>query len=442
MKKIAFIGAGSWLFTRDLVRDILTFPALRDSCFALMDINPERLDAAKNGVQRIIEAGGYTEASCYTTLDQADAIRDADIVLCTVLVGGTAAFRPDQEIPKKYGVDTNSGDTRGIGGIFRGLRTMPVVKSIAENIEKLAPNAYFLNYTNPMGILSKYVTSISNVKYMGLCHSVQGGAGKLAHALGIPAEELDYVCAGLNHQCWYIKLTHKGEDMYPKLRKAIENEDVYLGDPFNYEVMKHLGYFSAEAGGQNSEYNPWFRKSQELIDRYSIGRNSNPGKYHLEVDVYEEMEKNWKKKLEEHNAKPVNLKRGFEYASYIINALIGDGELFRFNGNTPNLGYITNLPYGCAVDIPVLASHYGFQPIKVGDLPLSVSAVTYTNAVVETLAVEGAIEGDATKIFRAVCNDPLAAAVLGFEDLKKMTEEMFEQNKDYLTWFDSLEIKA
>lgn len=442
MKKICFIGAGSWLFTKDLVRDILTFPALRDTRFALMDINEERLAVSLEGVQRIIDEGGYTQASCYATTDQVDAIRDSDAVICTVLVGGTKAFRPDQEIPKKYGVDTNSGDTRGIGGIFRGMRTMPVMKSIVENIEKYAPHAYFLNHTNPMGILTKYVTSISDVKYVGLCHSVQGGADKLAAALGIPSQELDYVCAGLNHQAWYIKLTHNGEDMYPKLRQAIENREVYLEDPFNYEVMKYLGYFSAEAGGQTSEYNPWFRKSQELIEKFSVGTGFNPGKYHLEVDAYQEKDDNWASMVQEYRQKPIDLKRGKEYTSQVINALIGDGTVYRFNGNTPNLGYITNLPYGCAVDTPMIASHYGLQGIKVGDLPLSINAVTYTNAVVETLAVEGAIEGDATKIFRAVCNDPLAAAVLGFEDLKSMTEELFAVNKEYLPWFQDMTIRA
>lgn len=440
MRKITFIGAGSLGFTRGLVRDVLTFPALRDTHFSLMDINPERLAAVQHDVERIIREGEYP-ASVTATQDRVEAIKGADAVVCTVLVGGTQVFRHDLEIPKKYGVDLNSGDTRGPGGIMRGLRTMPVLLGICKEMEEHCPNAVLLNYTNPMNILCKIIGESTSIRHVGLCHSVQGGAEMMANWMGIPAGELDYVCAGINHQAWYLRLERGGEDVYPLLRRAIEVPENYSEDPIACEVFKYLGYFPTEAGGQNSEYNQWFRKRPDLVEKYAIATGFNPGTYAFEIEAYENNDNTWRQSLKEWNEAPLELARGKEYAASILNALMGDHALFTFNGNVLNRGYISNLPEGACVEVPVLASRRGFEPISVGALPQQVAIVNNVNARCETLAAQGALEGDATKIFHAICNDPLTSAVLSFPEIKDMTEELLEKNREWLPQFKTLKVE-
>lgn len=441
MRKITFIGAGSIVFTRNLVRDILTYPALQDTHFALMDIDTERLEVITNDVNRIIREGGYP-ATCSATTDRIEAIKDADAVLCTILVGGTKAFRSDSEIPLKYGVNLHSGDSRGPGGIMRALRTMPVMLDLCKEMEQYCPNAYLLNYTNPMNLLCKIMSMQSSIKMVGLCHSVQGAVGKIAEWTGVPASEIDCVSAGLNHQSWLLKVTHNGEDLTPKIREAIENPDNYWDDPVVCEMFKYFGYITTESGGQTSEYSQWFRKSPELIE-YFDSHAKRPNYYTkqgLELEVYLEHEAHWREKSQEWNDKPLDLNRGHEYAAGIINALIGDHEMFTFNGNVPNHGYITNLPEDSNVEVPILASRRGLEPISVGALPLQCVMLNFVNSVCETLAAEGAIEGDSKKIFYAIANDPLTSAVLTLPEIKAMTEEMLEQNKAYLPQFKSLKV--
>lgn len=437
MKKIAFIGAGSFGFTRTLVRDILTFPALADATIALMDIDAERLSAIKTAVERIVAKGGYP-ARVVATMDRAEALRDADGVLCTILAGGVQVWRHDIEIPKKYGVDINVGDTRGPSGIFRALRTIPVMLDICRDIERYCPGAIFLNYTNPMAMLCRAMQGQSKVRVTGLCHSVQGTAAMLAGWIGAPMEEVTYRCAGINHQAFYLDYKWNGEDAYPLIRKAItERPEIYNEEIVRNEMFLHLDYYVTESSGHNSEYNPWFRKRPDLIEKYCThGTGWNPGIHGYILNEYLNREDTWKAEIDEWLARDtVELERGHEYAAYILNAAIGDGTLFEFNGNVRNFGLIDNLPEGCCVEVPVLASARGLDPIHVGPLPEQLAILVNTSARCEELAVEAAIEGDPRKVFHAVCFDPLTSSVLSLAEIKRLVDEMFEANRSWLPQF-------
>ena len=279
MTKIAFIGAGSLGFTRGLVRDILTFPLLQDATLSLMDIDPERLEFALKSVQRIIDMGKYP-AKVTATLDRVEALRDADIVLVTILSGSTDVWRYDIEIPKQYGVDINVGDTRGPSGIFRALRTIPVMLDIAKDMERYCPNAILLNYTNPMAMLCRAMQRKTFIRLTGLCHSVQGTAMMLAYWIGAPYKEITYTCAGINHMAWYLKYEWNGKDAYPLIRKAVtERPEIYNEEIVRNEMFLHLDYYVTESSGHNSEYNAWFRKRPDLIEKYCTTRHRlEPGR--------------------------------------------------------------------------------------------------------------------------------------------------------------------
>jgi alpha-galactosidase len=436
MTKIAFIGAGSFGFTRALVRDILTFPLLKDATLALMDIDAERLDYIKRAVDRIIAEGNYP-AKAIATLDRAEALKGADAVICTILAGGVKVFRYDIEIPKKYGVDTNIGDTRGPSGIFRALRTIPVMLDICRDIERYCPDAILLNYTNPMAMLCRAMQRETNVKVTGLCHSVQGTAEMLARWIGAPMEEITYVCAGINHQAWYVKYEWKGKDAYPLIREAVKRPEIYNEEIVRNEMFIHLGYYVTESSGHNSEYNWWFRKRPDLIEKYCThGTGWNPGVYAYILKEYLAREDSWREDIQRwlNDPNPLNLNRGHEYAAYIINAYMG-GEPFKFNGNVPNTKLITNLPDNACVEVPVYADRRGFNPIHVGALPPQCAALNNINVAVEEMAVEGCLSGDPTMVYHAIAYDPLTAAVLSLAEIKQMVNEMFAQNRDYLPTF-------
>jgi alpha-galactosidase len=437
VRKIAFIGAGSFGFTRCLVRDILSFPALADSEIALMDIDTERLAAIKRAVDKIIAAGNYP-AKVIATTDRAEALKGADGVVCTILAGGVNVWRHDIEIPKKYGVDINVGDTRGPAGIFRALRTIPVMLDICRDIERYCPDAIFLNYTNPMAMLCRAMQSQSKVTVTGLCHSVQGTAAMLARWIGAPTDEITYLCAGINHQAFYLDYKWNGRDAYPLIRKAItENPDIYKEEIVRNEMFLHLDYYVTESGGHNSEYNAWFRKRPDLIEKYCIhGTGWNPGEYAYILKEYLAREHTWKKEIDDWlEQETVDLNRGGEYAAYIFNATIGDGTMFEFNGNVRNFGLIDNLPEGCCVEVPVLASKRGLDPMHVGPMPDHLAVLLNTSARCEELAVEGALTGDPRKVFHAVCFDPLTSAVLSLAEIRQMVDEMFEANRGWLPQF-------
>jgi len=438
MTKITFIGAGSLGFTSELVRDILTFPLLEDATISLMDINAERLAWAKKGVEKLIAAGNRP-AKVEASTNRAEALKDADVVLTTILAGSTEVWRHDIEIPKKYGVDINVGDTRGPSGIFRFLRTINPMMDIVRDMEKYCPNAVLLNYTNPMAMLCAAIQRQTFIPVTGLCHSVQGTAMMLAAWIGAPIHEIDYLCAGINHQAWYLEFKWNGKDAYPLIHKAItENPQIYNHEQVRNEMYLALGKFVTESSGHNSEYNPWFRKRPDLIEKYcKDGTGWNPGEYAYILKEYQHNEATWQEQVKQRLAETLtedDLQRQHEYAAYIINALKG-GEPFKFNGNVQNTNLITNLPQGACVEVPVLVDRAGFHPFYVGALPAETALLTQLSSGIEEMAITASIQGDPTMIYRAICHDPLTSAVLSLAEIKQMTNELFSQHKEYLPQF-------
>ncbi len=307
MTKITFIGAGSLGFTQELARDILTFPLLQDATLALMDIHPERLEFARAAVTRLVTAGNYP-AKVIATLDRREALQDADVVLTTILAGSTEVWKHDIEIPKKYGVDTNVGDTRGPSGIFRFLRTLPPMLEIVRDMEKYCPGAVLLNYTNPMAMLCAALQRQTHIRVTGLCHSVQGTAMMLADWIGAPFEEITYTCAGINHQAWYLDYRWNGIDAYPLIHKAITGRpEIYNEEIVRNEMYLALGYYVTESSGHNSEYNWWFRKRPDLIEKYCThGTGWNPGEYAYILKEYQNNEATWKDQVRERLAAPLD----------------------------------------------------------------------------------------------------------------------------------------
>ncbi|MFC1714472.1 alpha-galactosidase [Candidatus Poribacteria bacterium] len=440
MAKITFIGAGSLGFTRGLVRDILTFPLLKDATLTLMDIDPERLEFAQKAVQRIVDLGNYP-AKVEATMDRAEALKGADAVMCTILSGGVDVWQHDILIPKKYGVDTNVGDTRGPSGVFRALRTIPVMLSIVKDMEEHCPDAILLNYTNPMAMLCRAMQRESFIQLTGLCHSVQGTAMMLANWIGAPHDEVTYTCAGINHMAWYTKYEWNGKDAYPLIHEAVDKPETYNVEIVRNEMFKQLGYYVTESSGHNSEYNWWFRKRPDLIEKYCThGTGWNPGKYAYILESYQGRTDTWKDDAKKwfDSKTPIGLKRGHEYAAYIVNARMG-GEAFQFNGNVPNTKLITNLPDGVCVEVPVFVDRAGFHPVHVGALPPQCVALNHISVMVEEMAVEASLTGDPTMVFHSIAYDPLTAAMLSLQEIKDMVNEMLQQNRDYLPQFKHFE---
>ncbi len=435
MTRITFIGAGSVVFTRNLVRDILTFPLLRDATLVLMDIDADHLAFAEQAVRRIVERGHYP-AQVETTLDRAEALKGSDVVLCTILAGPLDVWRHDIEIPKRYGVDTNIGDTRGPSGVFRALRTIPVMLGIVKDMERYCPNAVLLNYTNPMAMLCRAMQRTSPIALTGLCHSVQGTAALLAGWIGAPMDEVTYTCAGINHQAWYLRYCRQGMDAYPAIREAVQRPEIYNEEIVRNEMFLHLDYYPTESSGHNSEYNWWFRKRPDLIEQYCThGTGWNPGEYAYSLKRYLDRQASRRDEAREAAAAPLPLERGHEYAAYIINALRG-GEPFGFNGNVRNKSLITNLPQDACVEVPVYVDRNGFRPVHVGALPPQLVALNHISVMVEEMAVEAALTGDPRLVFQAIAYDPLAAAVLSLAEIRQMVNEMLSRNRDHLPQFN------
>jgi len=439
MPKIAFVGAGSLGFTRTLVIDMMSYEDLADSTISLIDIDEQRLHYAKRAVDRIMEVGGYP-AKVEATLDRAEGLRDADIVIITILAHGVEGFRPEVEIPMKYGVDFNVGDSYGTAAVFRALRTIPMMVGICRDAERYAPNAYVLNYTNPMTMLCRALHRATSVRIVGLCHSVQGLAASLAGWIGVPPEEVVWECAGINHQAWLLRFERRGEDLYPRLREALKRPEIYRKEIVRNEMFLALGYYVSESSGHNSEYNWWFRKRPDLIEQYCThGEDWNPGVHAYLLKEYEEAAENWQKHLEDYaeGRVPIKLGRSHEYASRIVRGLLF-GETFKSNATVPNDGLITNLPDRCAVEVPVIADRVGFSSIHVGALPLQCAALNHINTMVVELAVESALTGDPVAAYHACCYDPLAAAKLSLAEIKQMVDELFRVQAPLLPQFKHL----
>lgn len=440
------IGAGSVVFAKRLMTDILSWPALQNAEIALMDIHQGRLDMIHALGNRLVKQEKIG-AKITKTTDRRVALDGADYVISSIQVGGLEMYEPDVEIPRRYGIDQTVGDTLGPGGVFRGLRTIPVLTSIAKDMEELCPRALFINYSNPMNInmwaVSRSSPGILNV---GLCHSVQGTAERLARFMEVPFEELSFWCAGINHQAWYLELRRghgpKSEDLYPLLREKMEDPETFAKDRVRFEVMRHFGYFVTESTHHMSEYVPWFRTTPELIERFT-----NPRWDYFEIcrdrrDPHYEKMKRQAKGLE-----PVETRRTHEYCSHILNAMETNVP-YVMNGNVQNvLGrsgqmnggmgslLISNLPPNCSVEVPILVDGSGLRPCAVGDLPEQLAAINRTNVNVQALAVEGALTGDREMIHRAVQMDPLTSALLPLHKIREMVDELFAAEGEYLPQF-------
>ena len=433
MKKITFIGAGSVVFTRNVFKDLLTYPAFADAEICLMDINEKRLQAIVGCCERIKEAMQKNAVKITATTDRKTALIGSDAVICTVFNGDIDIWQYDIEIPKKYGVDVCIGDTRSVSGIFRALRNIPLMLEICADVEKYCKNAVLLNYTNPMTMLCKAMLKYTKVDVTGLCHSVQHTSKMLADWAGVDYEKLDYTCLGINHQAFFTKLEVDGKDVYPILREKIKDPVYYKKEKVRNEVFKTFGYYVTESSGHCSEYVAWFRKRPDLIEKYLDGEGANwdNGAYAFSLNLrrnknrFSEDLKNW-------YSKPVDVQRGQEYAANILNARLGDGTPFQFNANLLNEGTIENLSDDTCVEIPVVATKNGYERTFKGKLPSQLAALVSYTASIENLVVEAFEEKSKRKVIQAVALDPLCSAVLSLEEVTAMCEELFEVNQDFL----------
>lgn len=431
--KIAMIGAGSIVFCKTLMSDIMATPALAGSEFAVMSRTEPKLRAMEAFGQRMLRDNGLP-GSVWATLDRAEAIRDADFVVVMVQVGGVEAFGLDYKIPLKYGVDQCIADSLGPGGIFRGMRTIPLLVDIAKDMERLAkPGAILLQYANPMAANCLALGKASKVSFVGLCHGVQTTLDLISRYCDVPKEEITYTCGGINHMDWFLRLEHKGEDLYPDLRAVFERPEFYKNEKVRGEVFRHFGYFMTESTGHLSEYVPWFRKNSKAMDLYcdepSFGGES--GAYYswckAIADIYAEHDP-----LETESTRIDH--RSVEYCSYIMEA-VATGKPFRFMGNVRNDGYITNLPRGCCVEVPTFADDTGLRPTVVGDLPPQCAALCMTNVNVQLLAAEAALNADPERLVQAVALDPLTSAVCTLGEIREMCTEMLEAQREWLPGF-------
>ncbi len=434
MPKIALIGAGSIIFTKTLVHDILATPALAGSEICLMSRTWPKLERVRTFVERMIAENGV-DATVWATLDRREALRDADYVIVMIQVGGTEAFRLDIDIPLRYGVDQCIGDSLGPGGVFRGLRTIPVLADIARDMAELCPRAILLNYANPMGACCHALGQVSDVPYIGLCHGVQTTLDLISRYVEVPKGEIDFLAAGINHMAWFLQLHDRrdGRDLNPILRERMERPEYYVNDKVRCEVMRQFGYFMTESTGHLSEYLPWFRSSERALGTYCDmpafgGETGAALAYGLDLkDKFRDVDY-----LQFENPKLGN--RSVEYCSYILEA-VETGVPFRLNGNVRNEGYITNLPAGCCVEVPVYVDGQGLHPVRVGALPAALAGMNQSNVTVQTLAVEAALNGDPEALVAAVALDPLTSACCTLAEVREMVSEMLVAERQWLPQF-------
>jgi alpha-galactosidase len=436
--KIAMIGAGSVVFCKTLLSDIMATPALADSEFALMDLNDEklrRMDTFARGMLKDNNVPGKVTS----TLDRQQAVKDADFVVIMIDIGGVEVFGLDYNIPLKYGVNQCTAQSVCPGGVFRGLRTIPVLLDIARDMETLArPGAIMLQYANPMASNCMALGRAGNISFVGLCHGVQTTLALIASYCGVPKDQISYTCGGINHMDWFLKIQHNGRDLYPKLREVFERPEFYKNEKVRGEVFRHFGYFMTESTGHLSEYVPWFRKNQKALDLYcdEPGFGGESGAYYK-----------WCRAVAEKYARhdPLEFEstkieeRSVEYCSYIMEA-VATGEPFSLMGNVRNDGYITNLPPGCCVEVPTFADDTGLHPVSIGNLPPQLAAACMTNINVQTLVVEAALTGETEHIVHALAIDPLTSAVCTLKDIREMCSELLEAQRKWLPQFEGKKI--
>jgi alpha-galactosidase len=428
MPKIAFVGAGSAVFTKNLVGDILSLPELRDSTtFALMDIDADRLRTAEIVAGRLVDAHG-AGARVEAHADRRAALDGADYVVTSFQVGG---YEPstviDFEVPKRYGLRQTIADTLGVGGIMRGLRTIPVLLDVCRELEELSPDALLLNYVNPMAMLCWAVDQASSIRCVGLCHSVQHTAAELADDLRLPVEELDYRVAGINHMAFFLRLERGGEDLYPALREVTPPD----WNRVRYKVLEHFGHFVTESSEHFAEYVPWFIKEgrEDLIEAFNIPLDEYPRRCERQIERWSAL----REELE--GGGSLGVERSAEYGADIIRAC-QTGEPFLFNGNVPNRWQdgllIDNLPGDCCVEVPCMASERGVEPQPVGALPRQLAALMQTNVNVQGLTVEAALTGRRAAVHQAAMLDPHTAAELSLDEIAALVDELLEAHGDWI----------
>lgn len=434
MIKITYLGAGSG-FVPVLSKDIFQIPGLDCGELCLVDIDPERLELSQKATE-VVNEKLKKRWRIIASTDREEVMAGSDFIINSIEVSGLQTVKYDYEIPLKYGVDQCIGDTTGPGGIMKALRTVPVWLEILKDAERLCPNAYVLNYTNPMSIMMLAAFRASKMKAVGLCHSVQATSMDLARYLGVPYDELEWRCGGINHMSWFTELKHDGVDMYPTLkRRAREDPSLYEKDPVKFEILFHFGYFVTESSGHMSEYVPYFRKRPDLIKRYC--REGYLG----ESGFYAKNWPRWREATDERRRRIIagleepNLTRSVEYASQIIESIIFD----RYNviyGNVANTGLITNLPQNEVVEVACLVDGQGIHPMYFGELPPHLAALNRAQMAVYDLTVRAIMNGSYEMAERALMLDPLTASVCSLEEIRRMFAELYQAERDYLPKLD------
>jgi len=427
MSKIVFIGGGSAKFIRELVVDLFCYLEFHDSHITLMDIDRERVERSERIVRKII-SDRKLGATVESTGDRRYALEGADYVIITIMVGGLEHYYSDSAIPAKYGVFQTVGDTTGVGGVFRLVRTAPVLQGIAQDLKQVAPEAWVLNYANPMSMNTWVMNACGHTRTIGLCHSVQGCCEvTFAKWLGLRPEGIRYTAGGINHINFYLTLSHEGRDIYPDLRAAADR--IIKEDPVErvrFELLEYLGYFPAEGPQHQSEYYPWFRKDQRRIEHYAAETfwGYNIDSKHMQ-DRIKEVEAQIAGKL------PIDSGHSLEYGARIIHSL-ASGELRTFYGNVPNRGLIENLPSQAIVEVPCLVGATGISPCRVGRIPPQLAAVMTPHIGLHEMTVEAVLSKDRRLIGRAIQADPLSGAILTLPEIEQMVNELLEENREYL----------
>ena len=433
MKKIALLGAGSLIFSTTLMNDMLATPCLQDAEFVLMSPTAWKIEKAKKWADGVIERNNLA-AKVSATTDRREALKNADFVLAMFQIGGMEAYKYDYEIPMKYGVDQCLGQCVGPGGVFRGARSIAAFQDILRDMEELCPGAVLLNYVNPMAICSIGIGRSTEIPFVGLCHGVQTTLDLIAGYTDCRKSEIDFLCAGINHMAWFLKLEKDGKDLYPFFKENCEKPEYYINDKVRIETMRHFGYFMTESTGHLSEYLAYFRKNQKCLDLYcdQPAFGGETGAYYKYCGFIAD-------KFAEGNFSRFDsdelLPRSKDYGSSVIEALV-TGEPFSLNGNVMNDGrYIKNLPENCCVEVPVFVDKGGIHPVNVGALPTQLAGLNMMNINVQLMAAEAALEGDPEKLMMACAMDPLSSAVLSLQEIRDMAMEMLEAERQWLPQF-------
>jgi alpha-galactosidase len=432
MSKITFIGAGSTVFAKNVLGDVMLTPALDGFELALFDIDAERLRDSELLLNNLRQSSG-SSCTIKAYADRKEALRGAKYIINAIQVGGyDPCTITDFEIPKKYGLRQTIADTIGIGGIFRNLRTIPVLLDFAKDIEEVCPDAWFLNYTNPMAVLTNALASIGGVKTVGLCHSVQVCVPHLFDSLGMESEGVEAKIAGINHMAWLLEVKKNGVDLYPEIkRRAAEKQKEKHHDMVRFELMLRFGYYVTESSEHNAEYHPYFikRSYPELIDRFNIPLDEYPRRCIAQIKGWQSMRESL---LANSN---LEHKRSHEYASYMMEAMETNIP-FKIGGNVLNTGLITNLPKEACVEVPCLVDASGITPTYVGDLPPQLAALNRTNINTQLLTLEAAATGKKEHIYHAAMLDPHTSAELSIDDIVAMCDDLIEAHGNWLPAFN------